>query len=151
MKLIPASRRENVDAHYSSAQLGSLDPVKLLTDDLVIAYKTALSLDAPQTTNNFATELLRREGGADKLDVNTVYRRLINERLSSKKFDQIETLLAEARAYDERHYQGREAAQFDLLDARVALMQGRKEQAIDAIRHIPEKHPARLDIAASAI
>ena len=143
---------ENVDLRaYSAAQLGTLDPVKLSSDDLVIAYKTALSLDAPQTTTNFAAELLKREGVADKFDVNTIYRRMINERLSSKKVDNLESLLSEARAYDEKHYQSRDAAQFDLLDARVALLQGRKEQAIDSLSKIPEKHPERLDIAASAV
>lgn len=143
---------ENVDLRaYSASQLAALDAKSLNDADLVIAYKTALSLDAPQTTSNFAAEIVKRPTIADHIDVNSIFRRAINERFSAKKYDEIESLIAEARGYDERHYQSKEAAQYDLLAAKLALQQGRKDEAIDAIKQIPTKYPNRLDVAATAV
>jgi hypothetical protein len=143
---------ENVDLRaYSASQLAALDAKSLNDADLVIAYKTALSLDAPQTTSNFAAEIVKRPTIADHIDVNSIFRRAINERFSAKKYDEIESLIAEARGYDERHYQSKEAAQYDLLAAKLALQQGRKDEAVDAIKQIPTKYPNRLDVAATAV
>lgn len=136
---------------YSAAQLAALDPEKLSDDELVAAYQSALHLDATHTARNFAAALARRDSAANKIDMVGVFRRWIQSRLDDRNSQGLRELIHQARGYSERHYQGRDAAVFDLLEARAELLDGSRDEAVSRIRTLIERYPDRLDVAASAV
>jgi tetratricopeptide (TPR) repeat protein len=147
----PTSASGDVDVSvYSAAQLAALDPAKL--DDMVLvqAYRAAIHLDVPQTANRLAEHLAQRESVSQLIDMNGVFRRLIQDAQRSKSGD-VGELIARARAYDARHYAQREAAMLDYWEARHQLQTGPKGDAVKALCSLSEKHPDRLDVAASAV
>lgn len=148
----PNAATDDVDVTaYSAAQLAALQPGKLSDAELVLAYKTAVSLDAGTTATHFAEELAHRTGLADVIDMNGVYRRLIQQRLSAKKLGDLADLIDKGRRMDAESYGGREQAQYELFTARADLAAGRKEEAIGRFRSLPDTHSDRLDLAASAV
>jgi tetratricopeptide (TPR) repeat protein len=136
---------------YSAAQLAALEPTKLNDDDLIVAYRTAIQVDSPDIANRFADQLVRRDSAASKIDMNTIFRRLVQETLQGRSKEDVNDLLQRGRDYDRRQYQGRESAMFDYLEARSLLASGQRDEAKLMLAKIPQSHPDRLDIVASAV
>lgn len=138
-------------AAYSAPQLAALDPGGLSDDQLASAYRASLHLDAPQTASHFAMEIVERDSIAQSIDVTSVFRRLIQDRLQSRKTDGLDELIQKARRYGAKHYGSRDAPEFDLLEARALLLGERRDEAVSRLRTLIERFPDRLDVAASAV
>jgi tetratricopeptide (TPR) repeat protein len=136
---------------YSASQLAALEPARLKDDELVVAYRTAVQLDAPAVAHTLAEELIARESSASKVDMIALFRRSIQEVLQGRRSGDLADLIARGRAYDQRHYEGREAALFDFLSARAQVALGQKDQALASLKELSAQHPDRLDIWASAV
>ncbi len=136
---------------YSAAQLAALEPAKLSDDELVVAYRTAVQVDAPAVANQFADHLVRRDSAASKIDMIVVFRRLITETLQGRLKGDLPDLIARGRAFDQRQYEGREQATFDFLEARSKVSSGQKEEGLAGLKQLPTSHPDRLDVVASAV
>jgi tetratricopeptide (TPR) repeat protein len=136
---------------YSAAQLAALEPAKLSDDELVVAYRTAVQVDAPAVANQFADQLTRRDSAASKIDMTVVFKRLIMETLQGRLKGNLTDLIALGRAFDQRQYEGREQATFDYLEARSQVSAGQKEEGLASLKKLSTSHPDRLDVVASAV
>lgn len=136
---------------YSVAQLAELQPAELDDDDLVKAYQTACRLDAPATSLNFAVEIVRRDSIADKIDAISVFRRIIQDKLERSQVQKAFELVDEAEAYDQRHYERRNAASIGALRARCLIGAGESDKAVELLRNLVDQNPDNLQLVAQAI
>lgn len=136
---------------YSASQLAALEPDKLTDDELIAAFQNALHLDALHTAMKFAAALTTREATTNKMDVLGAFRRVIQNRLDERRTDGLREWIEEVRAISARHFQNRDAAVLDLLEARADLLEGSRDEAVSRIRTLIERYPDRLDVAASAV
>jgi tetratricopeptide (TPR) repeat protein len=136
---------------YSASQLAALEPMKLDDDELVVAYRTAVQLDSPDVANRFADQLVRRDSASSKIDMNSVFRRLIQETLQGRLAGDLTEIIHRGREYDRRLYQARESAMFDYLEARSLLASGQKGEGTARLKNLADIHPDRLDVVASAV
>lgn len=148
----PPDEREASDfSAYSAAQLSALVPRDLADEELLAAYRGANAVDATTTAMGFAREMTTRDSLADKIDMAAVFRRLANERIEEGETAGLEELIAAADAYDQKHYGGKNAADFRSLRAKSALAGGDVEGALSSYRQIIDEQPDRVDLLAGVV
>lgn len=148
----PPEEREASDiSAYSAAQLSALTPTELSDEELVAAYRAARALDADTTALGFATEMTGRDSIAGLIDMAAVFRRMINERLEVNDTADLEELIATAESYDQKHYEGKNAADFRALRAKATLARGDSQSALATYRQIIDEQPDRVDLLAGVV
>lgn len=136
---------------YSVAQLAELVPTELIDEDLLTAYRAATALDAPRTAIHFGAEMIQRGSLAEKVDMISVFRRMIADRLETGQRIGVHDLLGMASTYDERYYQNSHRGELDALRARIHLAEGNVEAASEVYRRAFDEQKENLELIAGAV
>lgn len=118
---------------YSAAQLAALSPKDLGDDELLAAYRTASALDAEETSLQFAEALVNRDRLADRIDLISVFRRLIDQRRETRP-SLVPGLIKSAIDLDQRLYGGKNRSALLALQANVLADKDREQEAVETGR-----------------
>ncbi|HVJ83221.1 MAG TPA: hypothetical protein VNC50_19300, partial [Planctomycetia bacterium] len=149
MSLIPRDTKAGDSpldlAAFSAAQLAELDAAGLDDAKLTEAYRAASVLDAPATALKFALEMTKRDGLANAIEMTPVFRRLVADRIERRKIGDAIDVLARAREYDARHYGGKAAGEWAVLEARCAFAEGKPDRAAALLKELAAKGSPELE------
>lgn len=133
------------------AELVKLTPSELTDDELLIAYRSANSLDAPRTALQFGEEMIGRESLAGKMDIAAVFKRIVADRIEHNYKTGLLELLGKAVAFDKKHYGGEHLAEFRMLEGRARLLEGDADGACKLFQEIADKESSNLGLLASVV
>jgi tetratricopeptide (TPR) repeat protein len=131
-----------------AAELAGLKADELKDEELLVAFQTALRLDAEDLAEHFAQILTERPGGpADRYQV---FQHLIRAAAERNDFPQAQGWVDAGLQYDCEHNEGRRRNDYELRRARLYLESKEPEQAFVAFRALVERTPSNLDALGAA-
>ena len=149
MVKIPAGPDSDDVASFALPQLQELVPASLSDDDILKAFHASATLDAAETSLQFAENLITRDSLQSHAELPAVYSRVIRDRIDAGHYDDAHGWIDKALAHDQ--VGGDEHAhQFESLRARLLLREGKADEAFDTYQTLLSRRPDDVPLLAEA-